>query len=92
MTRRSFAARLSRLEPKTVFDPAPNVLEVRPGETNAEALSRFRARWPHVRRDHRFMVVPAPVTPAEAQQQGEARRAERRSALGTLKTAKDATL
>lgn len=90
---KNLAARLRRLEPKApARADAPHVLEVRYGETIEGALARFRSQWPKVRRDHRFMVVPAIMTPAEFSICSEARRDDRRRALGTFNTAKDASL
>ena len=90
---KNLAARLRRLEPNAPKLPQPpNVLEVRHGETEAEAFARFRTRWPNVRAGHRFMVMPATMTPADFRIRSEARTAERRRALGTFNTAKDASL
>ena len=75
---RHLASRLRKLEPKApVPAGVPHVLEVAEGETVEAAFACFCRRYPHVRPGHAFMVVPATLTPAEAQRQGEARRAER---------------
>lgn len=87
------SARLRRLEPKSPASAsAPNVLEVEHGETVEDAFARFRSRWPNVRAGHRFMVVPATITPAEFSIRADARRAERQRAFEASNSEKEASL
>ena len=74
---RGFERRLRRLEPQPPKLPAPpNVLEVRRGETEAEAYARFRQRWPNVKPGHTFMVVPAMITVEEWREIAAAKHAK----------------
>lgn len=90
---KSLASRLRKLERKALRPAsAPNVLEVKHGETIEQAYVRFRARWPITRAGHRFMVVPATMTVAEFRVHAEARCAERRRAFEASNYAREASL